>query len=375
MTDERRRTRDLDRRDVLKVGAAALGASFLPVAPAPADGPPQARAELGPAPVAPFADPPMEVVRVGFVGVGLQGASHCRNLLRIPGVRLTALCDIVPEKVDRVRQWVVDAGQPEPVVYTRGDRDVERLCETEDLDARPRAGGQLPGHQPRRSLRLPGVDERPVTRALRQFRQVGFRHPKTDRACPSWCPLHKTTALERENHVMDRRRSHLEESLKIRLGRSHAVDLREVVDECKVLPLLRCERPAVPLNHTCSPCRWRLISEPVFEFRQAVEDAVQDPTSRAVLAVVRFRGDAPRKIVDVVQRETHNQPRPEDRGTAQPRFDLRVEEGPFNDQVPFAGREPKRDSRSGSDVHGRRHVMVLVGSNARGSPAAANQLI
>ena len=31
-------------------------------------------------------------------------------------------------------------------------------------DARPRAGRELPRHQPRRSLRLPGVDERPVAR-------------------------------------------------------------------------------------------------------------------------------------------------------------------------------------------------------------------
>ena len=33
-----------------------------------------------------------------------------------------------------MQKWVVDAGQKEPAGYTRGPRDFERLCETEDLD-------------------------------------------------------------------------------------------------------------------------------------------------------------------------------------------------------------------------------------------------
>jgi hypothetical protein len=122
-----------NRRDLLKAGAAVVGAGL--VAPTGADTGVQAeRPGLGPAPEAPFAAPPIDVVRVGFVGVGLQGSSHCRNLLRIPNVELKALCDIVPEKVERVAQWVVESGQPKPAAYTRGERDFERLCETEELD-------------------------------------------------------------------------------------------------------------------------------------------------------------------------------------------------------------------------------------------------
>jgi predicted dehydrogenase len=89
---------------------------------------------LGPAPEQPFAAPPLDVVRVGFVGVGGMGQVHCRNLLNIEGVELRAICDIVPEKVAKVRQWVVEAGQPEPTGYSRGEWDFRRMCEEEDLD-------------------------------------------------------------------------------------------------------------------------------------------------------------------------------------------------------------------------------------------------
>jgi hypothetical protein len=69
-----------------------------------------------------------------MVGVGLQGTSHVENLLNVPGARITAVCDIVAEKVAHAQKLVVDAGQKEPAGYSRGPRDFERLCETEELD-------------------------------------------------------------------------------------------------------------------------------------------------------------------------------------------------------------------------------------------------
>ncbi len=266
----------LDRRDFLALGGAALAASVLP-----------GRAEPAPLPsrkTDPFAAPPIEMVRIGYVGIGGQGGGHVRNLLQDPRLphhrRLRHRGRSGP--TGRPRRSPPPAIRRRPVT-TRGPRDFERLCETEDLDlvynatpwewhvpimlaamkngkhtatevpaamtlddcwaiveaaekyqkhcvmmencnydrmemmvfnmvrqglfgeilhaeggylhdlrddqvlgrgrgavaprlgdearrqplsdARPRAGRQLPGHQPRRSLRLPGVDERPVARA------------------------------------------------------------------------------------------------------------------------------------------------------------------------------------------------------------------
>ena len=81
-----------------------------------------------------FAAPPMERVRVGFVGVGGQGMTHVEYFLALEGVEVKAICDIVPEKVARAQQMAVDAGRPRPTGYDRGPRDFERLCAEEELD-------------------------------------------------------------------------------------------------------------------------------------------------------------------------------------------------------------------------------------------------
>ncbi len=81
-----------------------------------------------------FRTAPIPVVRIGFVGCGLQGTEHLKNLLDLEGVELRAVCDIVPEKTERARKLAAAAGKREPKAYTRGPRDFERLCAEEDLD-------------------------------------------------------------------------------------------------------------------------------------------------------------------------------------------------------------------------------------------------
>ena len=119
--------RDLSRRRFIEVSAAASVAARLasPVAASPS--------ETGSAADF-FRVPPIPLVRVGFVGCGLQGTEHIKNLLDIEGVELRGVCDIVPEKTERARQLAKDAGKREPKAFSRGPRDFERLCAEEDLD-------------------------------------------------------------------------------------------------------------------------------------------------------------------------------------------------------------------------------------------------
>lgn len=77
---------------------------------------------------------PIDTVRVGFVGVGGMGSAHCRNLLNIEGVEIRAVCDIVPEKVERIQRWVTDKGFAKPKGYSQGEWDFKRMCLQEDLD-------------------------------------------------------------------------------------------------------------------------------------------------------------------------------------------------------------------------------------------------
>ena len=129
----------IDRRTLLKMGAAGAGAALLPSCGTDAPGG-SASAETAQVPIAgsaperPFAADPIETVRVGFVGIGGMGSVHVRNLIEIDGVELRALCDIRPDHAERARDWVLEARQPEPTLYTRGETDFLRMCEEEDLD-------------------------------------------------------------------------------------------------------------------------------------------------------------------------------------------------------------------------------------------------
>ena len=113
---------DLNRRDFLKLsGAAALSTSVLTAETA------QPRGGL-------LAATPIELVRIGMVGIGLQGGSHLENFLKIPGCRVTAVCDVRDQRTTWASQAIVAAGHPLPAVFAKGPRDFERLCETADLD-------------------------------------------------------------------------------------------------------------------------------------------------------------------------------------------------------------------------------------------------
>ena len=118
-----------NRRSFIKTSAAGLGA-VLTAAKRKQSMP----GSLKDKPARVMTNRPLEKVRLGIVGVGMQGAGHVRNFLNIEGVEIKAVCDLVPEKVQRMQKWVTDAGFAEPRAYTRGELDFIRMCEQEDLD-------------------------------------------------------------------------------------------------------------------------------------------------------------------------------------------------------------------------------------------------
>jgi hypothetical protein len=94
---------DTSRRDFLKGTAATLGAAAL--RPSGMDAGLQPRPTTGLAPdTLLFSAPPLDRVRVGFVGVGGMGTVHLENYLALDGVEVVAICDIDPSHAERGRQ-------------------------------------------------------------------------------------------------------------------------------------------------------------------------------------------------------------------------------------------------------------------------------
>ncbi|MFH0992642.1 MAG: Gfo/Idh/MocA family oxidoreductase [bacterium] len=121
---------EIDRREFLRVGIAGLGSiAASQLLTHELDAMPQ----KGPSMIG-YAAPPMEKVRIGFVGVGGMGSAHLSNLLKIKGVEVRAVCDIVEKRVERAQTMVEKAGFPKPEGYARSEEDFKRLCQRDDLD-------------------------------------------------------------------------------------------------------------------------------------------------------------------------------------------------------------------------------------------------
>ncbi|MGQ9802163.1 MAG: Gfo/Idh/MocA family protein [Candidatus Saccharicenans sp.] len=118
------------RRDFLKLGLSGAAGLWLGSRTRNLEARPEPSSDYGPL----FATKPIEVVRVGFVGVGGMGSVHVQNFLNIDGVEIKAICDIVEGKVVRAQNWVEAAGFPRPKGYSRGPWDFKRMCQEEDLD-------------------------------------------------------------------------------------------------------------------------------------------------------------------------------------------------------------------------------------------------
>ena len=132
--------RNLGRRDFMKLQAAGAGIAAVGAAAALAKENVGSIPTISPkhglagAPRQPFSCSPIEKVRIGFVGVGTMGANHVRNLTQVPGAVIKAVCDLDVSHAELANRIVTEAGFPTPTLYTKGERDFERMCAEEDLD-------------------------------------------------------------------------------------------------------------------------------------------------------------------------------------------------------------------------------------------------
>ena len=56
--------------------------------------------------------PKLEVVRVGFVGLGMRGPGAVERFTYIPGTQIVALCDYEQERAERCQQLLKKASMP-----------------------------------------------------------------------------------------------------------------------------------------------------------------------------------------------------------------------------------------------------------------------
>mgnify|MGYP002933570256 FL=1 len=77
--------------------------------------------------------PKMEVVRVGFVGLGMRGPGAVERFTYIPGVEIVALCDYEKERAEKCQKYLQRASMPKAAIYS-GEKGYEELCKRDDID-------------------------------------------------------------------------------------------------------------------------------------------------------------------------------------------------------------------------------------------------
>ncbi len=99
-------TNDQTRRTFVKASIAAGSAALLP------------------------AQSPNDTVRVAFIGVGNRGSYLLEHMLKVPGIKVVAICDIDPETLKKAVDLAAKAGNaPEPYAEFR------KMLDRKDIDA------------------------------------------------------------------------------------------------------------------------------------------------------------------------------------------------------------------------------------------------
>lgn len=80
-----------------------------------------------------FAAPKLDIVRIGFIGLGNRGPGAVKRMSHIEGTEIIALCDIRAVKVNAVKKSL-EGSIHNPAVYTGKEDEWKKLCDRKDID-------------------------------------------------------------------------------------------------------------------------------------------------------------------------------------------------------------------------------------------------
>ena len=71
---------------------------------------------------------PIETVHIGVVGLGMRGSEALRRLAQLPGAEITALCDLLPDRVESGQALITSLGAPAATGTYSGTQESWRGC-------------------------------------------------------------------------------------------------------------------------------------------------------------------------------------------------------------------------------------------------------
>ena len=81
-----------------------------------------------------FACEPIDTVRIGIIGLGDRGKDVPKRMAYIEHASIVALCDLMPERIERAQKSLVKRGRPRAKYEFSSEDGWKELCELDSLD-------------------------------------------------------------------------------------------------------------------------------------------------------------------------------------------------------------------------------------------------
>ena len=78
--------------------------------------------------------PPMDTVRVGFIGLGMRGPGAVERFAQIEGTAVKGLCDVEVDRVEACQELLEKLGRPRATGYSGSTEAYKEMCERDDID-------------------------------------------------------------------------------------------------------------------------------------------------------------------------------------------------------------------------------------------------
>ena len=78
--------------------------------------------------------PPMDTVRVGFIGLGMRGPGAVERFAQIEGTAIKGLCDVEADRVEACQELLEKLGRPRATGYSGNTEAYKEMCERDDID-------------------------------------------------------------------------------------------------------------------------------------------------------------------------------------------------------------------------------------------------
>ena len=80
-----------------------------------------------------YAAPPIDTVKIAYIGLGNRGSGAIRRMVNIANTEIRAIADIVPEKVEKAKEFLASKGSS-PDTYSGSEDSWKEAVQRDDID-------------------------------------------------------------------------------------------------------------------------------------------------------------------------------------------------------------------------------------------------